>query len=160
MTPDELESLLCDWGGYYRQSGTPAEDRSLTGNSALSRFGRPPKRKGVKIGRTGIGRRRLMAKGTPYRVLPAWAVDPASGTETRSYRAGHDDPRETAAIMRVQAAWLSLYRVSEAQANVVRCQYQVRGAQADRAQQAGIPLRAYRDHLRTGRIWILAKMTP
>lgn len=160
MTPDELEDLLMDWGGYFRQSGTPAEERSLTGDSPLARFGRPPKRKGVKIGRTGIGRRRLMAKGTPYRVLPAWAADPVSGTETRSHRTGHDDPRETAAIMRVQAAWLSLYRVSEAQANVLRCQYQVRGDRIDRAGKAGVSARSYRDHLKSAKVWVMAKLTP
>lgn len=161
MTPGELEDRLQEWGGYYREAREPAENRSLTGDSALSRFGKPPKRKGVRVGRHGLARRRLMAQAVcGYKIIPVWAVDPASGSQTRVYRAPvHHDPRETPAIQLVQDAWLSLHRVNAIQANVLRCQYQVREDREGRAKAAGVGKRAYSDHLKAARIWMHAKLS-
>lgn len=165
----QLDEMLWDWGGYFREGRPPIEDRSLTGNSSISRFGKPKKRKGVKLTRDGRSRRAMMgaAAGLPKgRLLPEWGADPCAGSPTRVAKPqGIDDPRETPAVLQVQAAWIALYRQQEDQAQVIRCHYQVRGRVPEERLQAAskqigriLTYRQYRHLLEMGREWLHTRL--
>lgn len=159
----DVEERLRAWGGQYRQTRDPGEDRSLTGNSSISRFGRP--REGLEhaVGRSGVSRRRFMARDLLYRILPAWAVDPVSSKATRTYRAD-DDPRGTADVTRVQALWLILNRQQPDAGQVLRAHYQVLGKRPDRCQAAStalertLTMRQYDYLLKQARRWMAARL--
>lgn len=156
MTADELEEALIAWGRVYGTRGYDlTEDRSLTGNSTLARIMGRPKQEST-VGRDGISRRVAMGAG---RVTPKWAVDPIPCAETRTARPEHDR-RETPVMVRVQTAWMALYRASEEQATALRVHYQRRDLSRDeRAEVAGMAVSRYKDSVRLGRAWIQGRLS-
>jgi len=146
MTQDEFEECLIAWGRLYGSERLFNEERSLTGNSTLSRIGGKPKQEADRA-RYGQGRRKMMGQRAGLRgLLPDWAVAPVSGTETRSFRQRVEDRDETPALTRLQAAWLALWRESEEQAQAVRLHYQERRlTREDKARKLGMTVRAYRE---------------
>ena len=166
MTRGELEEALRHWGGYYREGRPPLEDRSLTGNSSLSQFGRPAGATAYHDRRC-VSRRLLMAAGSPgHRVAPAWSCDPIRAVQSRVYREhGRDDPNDTGDVQRVQAAWIALQRVQSDQAQALRCEYQLRARdQHGRCGAAGeaigrvLIIWQYRYLLKCGREWMLGRL--
>lgn len=161
MTPERLEDLLQLWGRVNGAwGGNSPEERSLTGNSTLSGFGRPSGYKGHAEGRSGRQRRALMAvaAGIGARVMPAEFVDHIPCTATRTYRAPDFDQRETSEVGHVQAAWLVLYRTNTIHAELIRVQYQTPGTQFDKAEAMGMPLRQYKEEIKLARVWMMGKL--
>lgn len=143
----------------------------MTGNSSLSRFGKPPKDLEHAVGRSGLSRRRMMGKAAGLKTwagrfltLPAWAVDPVSGKTTRSYRGDTDDSRGTSDVLRIQELWLTLNRQQRDLGQVLRCHYQTLGKRPDRAQAAAtalertLTMRQYDYLLQQARRWMAARL--
>jgi len=157
MTSDELEDALCAWGRCLGENGGNIwqEDRSLTGNSPLAAVAGRRAVDPAHKGRAGQGRRRTMGGG---QMVPTWACDPVPSSETRTPRP-HYDRNETPTVVRVQEAWMALWRSDAVAGNVVRIHYQRRGIpRAERADAAGLTLSAYKDSLRVGKAFIMGNM--
>lgn len=155
MSVPDLEDALIAWGRVYGMGRMDLiEDRSLTGNSTLARFGKP--KQGDVVRRDGRSRRMAMGGG---RLAPMWAVDPIPCTETRTLHRPDYDPRETPVVGLIQTGWLALHRTSRPLAEAVRLHYQRRDVDRDRrAKLAGMTVREYRDCLSRGRAYLAAFM--
>ena len=152
MTESDFEEHLIAWGRLYGAGSGEVEERSLTGNSPLAAM--IGKRKEPDRARYGFGRRKLMGEAAGLRgTLPAWATDPVTGTASRSFRPSTDDSRETPTLARIQAAWLALWRDSEARAQAVRLHYQERRlTREEKAKRLGMTVLAYREAVRCGKV--------
>ena len=63
-------------------------------------------------------------------------------------------------MVRVQTAWMALYRASVEQATAIRVHYQRRDLSRDeRAEVAGMAVSRYKDSVRMGRAWIQGRLS-
>ncbi len=160
MTPDQFEECLIAWGRLYGNGAVPQEDRSLVG-CTLANLGKPPGdgKKKTEV-RLGYQRRKVMGVAAQLRgMVPPWACGTVTCSETRTYRASDDDARETQPLMRIQAAWLALWRASEDQAQALRLHYQERRlTREQKAKQLGMTVKAYRESVSHGKQLVYRKI--
>lgn len=158
MTEDDFHEALIAWGRLLGSGKAPSEDRSLTGNSPLAAM--IGKRKEPDRSRYGQDRRRMMGSSAGLRgMVPTWAVDNIPCGETRSSCGAVDDAHETPVLVRVQSAWLALWRDCEPHAQAVRMHYQERSlSRDDKARKLGVSVRAYRAAVADGRAAMFTRM--
>lgn len=185
LPTEAIDPMLVAWGRYYGESyvevsGDYAQDANAPDIHPIAVAMRyAPKSRaevlaaGMHKHRGGLARRTMLGAAAERRTkegraipVPAWAVDPvpciASG---RGYKPEEQDPKFTAAVRAVQAAWLALQRHNALQGAVLMVQYQVRSlTQADKAELVSarigktIGLKRYKDELRLAKVWVHARL--
>lgn len=189
MTLDELETLLRAWGRCMgeRHAGNDDERDAVASHPLARGMEMAPGKRQVVIRertamhRAGQDRRAYMASqmvatgtdGTPrMRVLPAWAVDPVTATETRSYRDESRDWPIPPEIARVEREALALQAFDDLRGRCLRARYCMKCSDEERVMRmmsgmesaalarigGYLRLKRFRDEVAYARVWMHGRL--
>lgn len=187
MTSDDLETLLRAWGRVMGEAPPVAEedDRPARATHALARGMEmaPGKRQVVirertSMHRAGQDRRAYMAvaaggAAVGMRVLPVWAVDPVTATETRSFRDESRDWPVPPEVARVERAALELQKVDDLRGRCLRARYCMKCGDEERVMRmmsnmdaaalnkigGYLRLKRFRDEVAYARVWMFGRLS-
>lgn len=156
MTKDDFEVAMRRWGWVYGEKPDSELPESARAPAVH------PIARAMEFGTRGTGRR--LDPAYARKVQPgerSWSRDPIPCKESRQAvgSAPVAPPKDDMAPV-VQAAWLRLWRVDRALADVVRLEYQVRDLQQhEKARELGVGRGKYREMLAEGKGWLFARLS-
>lgn len=167
MTNDEFETLLHDWGRYYRREGKLLAE--TTHPLERAREFAPGKRARAVVSRDGSSRRETMAQAVggsvAIRRVPMGYVDAVPCSETRSMRTPGRDWPVPAHLERVNRAVIDLIASHPLPGLCMQARFCLIALDEDRAKWVGIRIghdvkvKRFRDELVKGKFWVHARLS-